>query len=462
MAPPIPDATRPTDAWRTSRAARLGACLALPLLSLALLSCDGPVGTACDGMLSRFTTPITEITLPRGESRQLTLTLRTACPGTPVFALGINGDGPGNGDIGFSASLNPASIAGDGATTTMTLTADFRADGLRVILLEVYGEVPDGPGYGLEPLFIRVIVPEETGEETCGPWAEVESHRGPYQDVSFGNSTPVGYVTTGGTAPTILKSTDAGRTWAPLPSVPPLEPGSYFGQVYFGDDIYEDVGVVSVATTGFATALYRTEDGGTSWQQVSSWSGGAVHEILHLNDTQSFIAGTALWGSQDNGVTWVQIPTPVLGTLSDIAYATTDRLALSGRSGGLAYSSNGGGTWQLASAPGGAYNWVDFFDSENGVAGGSILARTGDGGVTWQQSTDFSIEHFGGSAQRTLSSGTVAYTVGAQLIWETRDAGVSWQLACTGSGVFSEVATIDAESGGGAVAVGSTAIWRRN
>jgi photosystem II stability/assembly factor-like uncharacterized protein len=176
------------------------------------------------------------------------------------------------------------------------------------------------------------------------------------------------------------KSTDGGATWTDvrpegLPSldlhgfaVDPNNPATLFA---------------AVAGEG----LYRSDDGGESFEEVSSEVGGAVM-ALAVTDDGRLLAGDmeqGLLASEDGGKSWrVVAEAAVMG----LAINPADPQTIVAGGPGILLSNNGGRTWSQALAleqGAGPVAW-SASDPEVGYAVGfdRLLYRTGDRGRSWQ------------------------------------------------------------------------------
>lgn len=218
-----------------------------------------------------------------------------------------------------------------------------------------------------------------------------------------------------GTQGTVLLSTDGGRTFRkrPVPEAEELD----FRDVHAVD---ERVAYLLSAGTGASSRIYKTEDGGDSWK------------TLHVNARpEGFFNGLAFW-DHENGVA---VGDPVEGRLfvmvtrngrdfhrvpvedlpptqegeygfaasgTNVAVAGSDHvwIATGGSAARVFRSADGGRTWAVSDTPiragaasAGIFS-LYFRDTQTGFAvggdyqkpdqSGGNLARTDDGGVTWE------------------------------------------------------------------------------
>jgi photosystem II stability/assembly factor-like uncharacterized protein len=145
---------------------------------------------------------------------------------------------------------------------------------------------------------------------------------------------------------------------------------------------------------GAHTGLYRSEDGGRSWQPVSL-SGSAGHGHLDLmaiapdpRDPRTLYVGTHEAGvlkSTDGGVSWAAVNTG-LGGLDVHGLAldptTPDKLhvAIREKGEGLYRTTDGGGKWtRVADGPGGEVKVLSSVNIPTGMGGIWLYAGTAEG-----------------------------------------------------------------------------------
>jgi photosystem II stability/assembly factor-like uncharacterized protein len=224
---------------------------------------------------------------------------------------------------------------------------------------------------------------------------------------------------------------DGGATWSREGSfqVPQLDGGTL-------DFVNPQDGWFSDAEGGWAggsaMALYRTVDGGATWQEVaSSFSGTAespdsvgsiplvyVGEAVFISPSTGWIAGNTagdgvvFYASHDGGATWN--PQALPGAAGLVQPTTTAPQF---------WSSQGG--WLLINAPGGQ---------------GSLLYLTTDGGTEWNP-----VSLPGGAAQQPEGADfinasdawlltfteTSSGAETSQTLWHTQDGGSSWTAIST-------------------------------
>lgn len=215
----------------------------------------------------------------------------------------------------------------------------------------------------------------------------------------------------------VLRSRDGGQTWEVLGVDNGFRPDElYVGSLYMHPT---DPNVLLAATGNdpYVTvlgrpigAVYRTEDGGDTWQRVLDLPNGSAVEICE-GDPNVAYAGSlgAFYRSDDGGRTW-QLQTGVGG--NEVAHASeelwgppgvvagfpidlqcdprnADRVFVNAYGGGNFVSEDGGRTWQVASQ---GYSGALMFQiavARDDPARVYATARSGlfasaDGGQTWE------------------------------------------------------------------------------
>lgn len=220
--------------------------------------------------------------------------------------------------------------------------------------------------------------------------------------------------------------------------------------------------------------LFRTTDGGASWQKVASKPGTFVRAVAFLDRDTGYIGNigteyypgvtdeTPLYRTEDGGATWQAVDTgdATIKGVCAIDIVTSERIYqgnlvartvihAAGRVGGPAgilRSIDGGETWEVIDLTGKAGMILDvkFFDEMNGLvfaattrssrdAEGLVL-RTEDGGRTWREVYRSGRPHeLIWKASFPLDGQTGYATVqsydqqrSTQLVIKTTDGGRSW------------------------------------
>jgi photosystem II stability/assembly factor-like uncharacterized protein len=261
-----------------------------------------------------------------------------------------------------------------------------------------------------------------------------------------------------GSAGTILRTTDGGRTWGQI--APPNTATLDFRDIQAFDAWHA---VALAIGPGDSSRVYRTDDGGKSWQQTqTNTDPNAFYDCMAFFDQRhGLIVGDPVGGkfevlaTDDGGRSWQILPNAGMPAAQpgEAGFAASGQcIATSGPrdawigSGGGAqsrvyHSSDRGRTWQATATPlpssqsSGVFA-VAFRDRNHGVAvGGDFSApATGsaatsqNGGRTWQSAT---VSGYRSGAAWLLGDAVVA--VGPNGSDLSLDGGRHWRQFDTGS-----------------------------
>lgn len=301
---------------------------------------------------------------------------------------------------------------------------------------------------------------------------QTEPYRGKQDDIFFINPDVGWYVNGAGR---IFKTTDAGKTWIKLVEMT----GTYFRCIAFLD---ENTGFAGNIGPGYfpgvtdAAALYRTDDGGTTWHPVTTIEGPALVGLCALEvvrvpfinagmlDHRTRIVGVGRVGgpaacimSDDLGKTWRRVPLPDTAAMAFDAHFFDDKhgVVAAATSANVEESKplilttdDAGVTWREAYT--GTRPWeltwkISFPTRQTGyvtiqsynpdkTASARFIAKTGDGGKTWTEVPlvdDHAVRQFG-VAFVDEKRGWIGAMPGG---FETSDGGETWQRAEFGNAV---------------------------
>ncbi|MDA0667142.1 MAG: oxidoreductase [Planctomycetota bacterium] len=221
-----------------------------------------------------------------------------------------------------------------------------------------------------------------------------------------------------GSQSSVAVSRDAGRTW--ISRAPQLSADDVLDfrdiEAFSADEV-----VLMSAGPGGASRVFRTENGGISWEICATnqepegfWDG-----IAFWNRDRGLLVGDPVDGrltvlrTEDGGRHWTPVPVAGLpeaidgeyafaasGTSLAVAGADLAWIATGGSVARVYRSTDGGHSWQVQASPlsagtaGSGIFSIAFRDAQNGVLVGgdyelenqvlTIAARTTDGGLSWQ------------------------------------------------------------------------------
>lgn len=264
---------------------------------------------------------------------------------------------------------------------------------------------------------------------------------------------------TNGSAPPLFVTRNGGRSWRELARIPSQ------CTLDFVDPEHGWCTVLGAAAGSEGVQLYRTTDGGTSWTLVSDTSltsvnstpgtlpGGCDKVLTFISVQVGFASfacngGTAaLYKTSDGGSSWQALPPPkplssVQGEYGEYLGVPTvhgSDIALSvsfGKSGEtqIATSSDGGATWAVHGVPGSAQHWdADIIDQRDWtLSNGKTLMATENEGRSWRMSkpkislqdpTSFPLNLLFLSPR----VGWVVPGPNGGRLWSTNDGGQRWE-----------------------------------
>jgi photosystem II stability/assembly factor-like uncharacterized protein len=188
--------------------------------------------------------------------------------------------------------------------------------------------------------------------------------------------------------------------------------------------------------------IYRTTDGGITWQQQYDPGIYYIRSVAVLDaQTAIYVGGDQGTGSlerrtTDGGATWHDLNVPIPAYFFDVYFLDNLRGWMVGGNGSqIVRTTDGGNTWTVHNTPSPyTLDAVHFSDANHGWAGGSYgsLVHSTDGGVTWalQDPQIPEYTHVLAVASTSPTRGWIAgYGGGAQsrpYVKYTTDGGATW------------------------------------
>ncbi|MBS3914886.1 MAG: T9SS type A sorting domain-containing protein [Bacteroidetes bacterium] len=229
----------------------------------------------------------------------------------------------------------------------------------------------------------------------------------------------------------IYKSTDGGRTFSVIPSTVGL---AGFETIWDIKHSLTDSNTIFVGTN--SKGLFRTTDGGNTWEQVLFGGSNMLTSILVLPDNRimATMNGNPMYYSDSGGKkgtfknvaitgwpgsgTYRRIQLANCQKYPNVVYALVEGFGFNDPPKAFYKSSNGGRTWKAQTAPtaiGAGYQaycvmiGVNPNDSNQVVTGGVNIAQTNNGGSTWTAKT---VGHSDHHAFASFNTNTIYFLVG--------------------------------------------------
>lgn len=238
----------------------------------------------------------------------------------------------------------------------------------------------------------------------------------------------------GGASGTVLKTTDGGAGWM-----------STGGGAIGTDAVYniygiDDMNALLTTSNSSATFIYRTSDGGSTWTQVFTQSGGFLDGIVMFDSANGLVYGDPVGGNwelyktTDGGQTWNAAPALSQNGSeagwNNALFASDSSVYFGTNNSTVYYSSDMGNTWTpQTTAQTNSYS-VWFNDSSRGLIGGeTALNITTNGGLNWD--TTSALPGTGSIGSLTGVGNMWWAARQTNEIYHSTDNGTSWTLAYT-------------------------------
>lgn len=226
-----------------------------------------------------------------------------------------------------------------------------------------------------------------------------------------------------------------------------------------GIDEFESVVVLdndSYIVAGEDSAVFRTDDGGSTWSPVAGLGNETVRDFLRL-DAQTILAASDgfVVRSTNNGTSWTQISVPAPDDLHALARAGSTVIGV-GREGGIVRSNDLGLTWtaQASGTTERLFTAWAFSATDMLAAGRDGIAVRTTNGSTWTATSMGGNDSWEGMHffQGAPATGLVCGEDGT--LMRSTNSGTTWTPVSTGSAMG--LTAIASENDGTVYVAGTT------
>ncbi|HOJ17289.1 MAG TPA: YCF48-related protein [Ignavibacteriaceae bacterium] len=232
-----------------------------------------------------------------------------------------------------------------------------------------------------------------------------------------------------GTMSAVYKTTDGGLTWDSVATTLPA--GLTLRKVDF---INQNVGWIfsTYASAAGTNTIFKTTDGGATWTGSmltgQSASNLGIYGAHMLNENVGWVVSykPRPYVTTDGGATWTEqnLVDTYSGFLYDIQMIDANVGYCVGGSGRIYKTTNGGVNWDTLTVPTRSYsNYnVHFLDANKGMVIGSsgTAFYTTDGGATWEFTNSSGATQYGLSVATNSKGNTTFYTAGSNAYMHKR------------------------------------------
>jgi photosystem II stability/assembly factor-like uncharacterized protein len=237
----------------------------------------------------------------------------------------------------------------------------------------------------------------------------------------------------------IRRSTDGGSSWETVDTL--WGDHAWYNDFMFPND---NIGFVVGETdtgSGRLFLIRRTTDAGETWNPIwmSEHENFGLDGVSFADASNGWVCSYAgsLFGTTDGGDTWTRISSfdpPMDAPMRDLAFTTPDSGWVVGGIAGnqtIARTTDGGLTWEYSGTPNGSsLREIQMMNSQQGWFVGSVnlppyVAGTTDGGATWEQQDQVPANF--GFESISMVDEFLGWVVGADgALYMTTNGGVTW------------------------------------
>jgi len=244
-----------------------------------------------------------------------------------------------------------------------------------------------------------------------------------------------------GVGPTVIRTID-GSTWTNSTGT------GITGDVY---NIYGiDANNALCTTSPTSTFIYKTSNGGATWSQVFTQTGGFIDAIQMTSPTDGYALGdpvTSKWTvlkTSDGGNSWARMATEPTQVGSEAGWNNCFQIIgtnmwFGTNSTKVYHSSNSGLTWSSSATTGSVNTYsLNFNSLTNGLAGGTAMVKTSDGGNSYSSTGSPGVS---GNINGLEGSGNFWWSIRSDAsVYRSSNQGANWSTSYTRPGaVFQDI-----------------------
>jgi len=216
----------------------------------------------------------------------------------------------------------------------------------------------------------------------------------------------------------IIMTLDGGDSWQSLSGPPTV--GTAMDIEWVSEGLF-----IIAASNG---DLFRTTNGGASWQNMNPPASDWLYNVDFIDDSIGFVTGNngVLLKTADAGLTWTLIPTGTTNRIVDVDFTDELNGCAAAWNGTLLRTTDGGNSWSIIPVPTTtSLQSVQFVDASTGFAAGGVVLKTTDGGITWNSVYSNSSLFFNVVYVNANGQGYAVGSAGAFI--KTSNMGSTWQ-----------------------------------
>lgn len=238
-------------------------------------------------------------------------------------------------------------------------------------------------------------------------------------------------------SPIIMTTNDGGVNWTEIYDIGDNE----FKKVQFTNDS-------TVWAVNFYGALFRSNDGGFTWEFKESWPHFYPGDMHFFNNDSAIIMDyITMYRTQNSWIDYDHTDYAMCNFLSNFSFLD-DATGIAVGSNNILVTSDAGYSWKRLN---GRYNRIGFFDEENGWIIQEHLNRnlmhSNDGGYNW---TELETGHSGSLLELSFPTPSTGFVISDKMeLLKTTDAGNNWELMnlTTDSSYIMEMQFVNQDTG---------------